>query len=451
MEMMLLIVLLGSLGVLLFGRRGKSRWTLALLGLSLASVILQLGAEGYRWQMVPAYSILILLPFFIFRKPGQSRVSASRWLLAGKSFGFLLYAAAAVFLPLLIPVFSFAPPTGPYAVGTTLYHWVDSDRYEEYTGEPRDYRELMVQLWYPAGQDVQGTAVPYVDHPQAIAAGLQKALSLPAFALEHLGEIQTHAYPNASLAPDRPSWPVLVFSHGLTGFRNQNTYQLEELASHGYIVAAIDHTYDAAATVFPDGRTALAKYQMDEETSLQDEHMRLWENDIRFVLEQLQQLNLQDQENRFAGALDMKRIGLFGHSYGGAAAFQLLMKDERVKAAINMDGILYGSAAPEQGIGKPFLLMNAENSVDYGLFVSSLETATRQSGLSRQSYEDFWQESVQRRHNATAGGGYSLTLPHTDHMSYTDLHLYSALLQPKGEEPRLVHRMVNEFGLAFFD
>jgi hypothetical protein len=50
---------------------------------------------------------------------------------------------------------------------------------------------------------------------------------------------------------------VLLFSYGWGGFRAQNTHQVKELASHGYIFAALAHTYDAAAAVFPDGRVAL--------------------------------------------------------------------------------------------------------------------------------------------------------------------------------------------------
>ncbi len=83
-----------------------------------------------------------------------------------------------------------------------------------------------------------------------------------------------------------------------------------------------------------------------------------------FVLNQIEKLNQSDKDNRFTGRMDTSRIGMFGHSYGGATAAQVLVEDSRVKAAINMDGTLYGENVPKSRVGKPFLIMNAETSDD---------------------------------------------------------------------------------------
>ena len=93
---------------------------------------------------------------------------------------------------------------------------------------------------------------------------------------------------------------------------------------------------------------------------------------------------------------------MFGHSYGGATAAQILAKDSRVKAAINMDGTLYGEIFPESGIGKPFLLMSAEEPDEADPY-----------------------EVRERYGRGLAGGGMSMVIPHTDHTSLTDLHLFS--------------------------
>lgn len=238
--------------------------------------------------------------------------------------------------------------------------------------------------------------------------------------------VKSHSFMDLQLSDSENHYPILLFSHGFNGFRNQNTFQVEELASQGYIVLSIDHTFDAAATVFPGGRTAYV--QPINLTDEGDSHIKLWEEDVSFVLNQIEKLNENDETGFFTGRLDTSRIGMFGHSYGGATAAQILAKDSRVKAAINMDGTLYGEILPESGIGKPFLLMNAEEPDEADPF-----------------------EVRERYGRGLAGGGMSMVIPHTDHTSFTDLHLFSPLLQSPGENPKEVHRIINEFSLAFFD
>ena len=106
------------------------------------------------------------------------------------------------------------------------------------------------------------------------------------------------------------------------------------------------------------------------------------------------------------------RGGMFGHSYGGATADKYLQKI-LVSKTINMDGTLYGEILPESGIGKPFLLMNAEEPDEADPF-----------------------EVRERYGRGLAGGGMSMVIPHTDHTSFTDLHLFSPLLQSPGENQR---------------
>ena len=157
---------------------------------------------------------------------------------------------------------------------------------------------------------------------------------------------------------------------------------------------------------------------------MKDSHIKLWEEDVSFVLNQIEKLNQNDdrllyrKNGYFAN-------GMFGHSYGGATAAQILAKDSRVKAAINMDGTLYGEIFPESGIGKPFLLMSAEEPDEADPY-----------------------EVRERYGRGLAGGGMSMVIPHTDHTSLTDLHLFSLCcrVQVKIKE---VHRIINEFSLAF--
>lgn len=449
-EIGFIVINFGLLGWILLSPGKISRYIGPVLAAAFGAGIVQIIVEGVRWQMIPAYaSPVVLTAAFLMSK--RTRRQRTHITLKLQSALWAIYLMAAVALPALMPIFAFEPTTGPYAVGTTLYHWTDDDREEAYTTDPNDRRELMVQLWYPAEPDGKLAPEPYIRHVPEITEGLEKALSIPDFALSHLGRVQAHAQPEAKLAEAEVRYPVLIFSHGLTGFRNQNTFQVEELASHGYIVVGIDHTFDAAASVFPDGRTALIRFANLSGFADLDNHIKLWTDDVSFVLDQVEQLNRSDATGRFTGRIDSSRIGMFGHSYGGAAAVQMLMQDSRVKAAINMDGTLYGQPASASGIGKPLLIMNADKSVDKAQYDQMLDKAIEQSGKSREEYEVSWNETVRRRERALAGGGMSLIIPHTDHMSYTDFHLFSPLLRSQGEDPRQVHRIVNGFSLAFFD
>ncbi|CAH1191137.1 alpha/beta fold hydrolase [Paenibacillus sp. JJ-223] len=421
------------------------------IALLLITTILQFVLDGYRWQMVPAYiTVIAMILFLSITRKKKERTDRRKigWKTSLWTIMSLFLLGIMVAPTFLMPVFTFEKPTGPYQVGTTVLHWTDLDRKEENASEPNAYRELMVQLWYPADTTESKPVEPYIRHVKAVTKGLEKALSFPSWTLDHLSLIDSHSFTNASLSNDQKQYPVLIFSHGLTGFRNQNTFQVEELASHGYIVVGIDHAYDAAATVYPDGREILLKKNNLSGFSELGSHITLWVDDVTFVLDQLEQLNAQPE---FKDHIDLTRIGMFGHSYGGATAAQMLMKDSRIRAAMNMDGTLYGDPPPDDGFAKPYLQMNGEQSIDRTVFENSLDKAVAQSGKSKAYYESFWEESAERRNLALKNGGYTMTIPKTSHMSFTDFHLFSPLLSAKKAQPREVHQIINEVSLAFFD
>ncbi|MGX5478961.1 alpha/beta hydrolase family protein [Bacillus thuringiensis] len=424
-EVVLIVVNFSLLSwILLIGRETK-KWSKLATLIAVVMVTVQLLAEGFRWQMIPAYVSPVIL-ILCYLLTGQKKGFRSSGIFIVKTSLLCIYLFVAVALPLLMPVFSFVEPTGPHKIGTKLYHWVDHQRNEPYSKNPNNRRELMVQIWYPAAEKSKGDPEPYIRNINELSKGLEKTLSIPAFAFSHMELVKSHSFMDLQLSDSENHYPILLFSHGFNGFRNQNTFQVEELASQGYIVLSIDHTFDAAATVFPGGRTAYV--QPINLTDEGDSHIKLWEEDVSFVLNQIEKLNENDETGFFTGRLDTSRIGMFGHSYGGATAAQILAKDSRVKAAINMDGTLYGEILPESGIGKPFLLMNAEDPDEADPF-----------------------EVRERYGRGLAGGGMSMVIPHTDHTSFTDLHLFSPLLQSPGENPKEVHRIINEFSLAFFD
>ncbi len=450
-EIVLICVNSGMLYWAVVANKKGAKGTFIPLGIALLLVIAQIAAEGGRWEMIPAYLTPLLLAAYFFigkrKEIGRSRVAVTV-----QAVLLTLYLTVSVAAPALLPVFSFEKPSGPYAVGTTVYHWADEQRREPYSDNPADLRELMAQVWYPASEGGGERRSPYLLNASKMTAAISsKMMGLPAFALSRLGLVKTHSLVDAKLSDAESRYPVLIFSHGMNGYRNQNMYQMEELASHGYIVVAADYAYEAAASVYPDGRVALSKISSSLTSNAQyEEHIPLWTTDATFVLDQVEKLNRNDETGRFTGKIDLDRIGMLGHSFGGAVTVQMLKKDPRVKAALSMDGGFYGPPVSEKGFGKPFLMMYSDEI--YSMVMTSYDdVAKRMNGASREAFEAPREEYKYKSRNALAGGGLSLLIPGSKHASYSDLALFSPLLGLSGPDPRRDHRIVNEFSVAFFD
>ena len=84
--------------------------------------------------------------------------------------------------------------------------------------------------------------------------------------------------------------------------------------------------------------------------------------DVRFVLDELERLDQYDATGLLTGRLDTARVGIFGHSFGGAVAAEACLLDSRFRAGIDLDSVLYGESATE-GVAQPFLFMNCDSPV----------------------------------------------------------------------------------------
>ena len=162
-------------------------------------------------------------------------------------------------------------------------------------------------------------------------------------------------------------------------------------------MVGIDHPYDAAAVIYPDQSTALLKLEGLSGFEDYKAKTRYWVEDTQFVLDHIEAISSSAQSGILSGKVDMNRIGVFGHSFGGATAAQMLMKDSRIQAALNMDGVLYGEPISDHGFNKPYMQMNAVQSIDYEWFAQSLDQAVEASDHDRDHYERFWAESQERR------------------------------------------------------
>jgi hypothetical protein len=254
----------------------------------------------------------------------------------------------------------FPEPTGTYKVGVTSRHLIDTTRKETYPSAPKgSQRELMVYFWYPA--DVKADAVPAAYIPDTkvqldmmIKIGQGWGFDVGPIA-DKIKDYVSHAYTDAPLAAADASYPVLIFSHLWAGIPQSYSIQLEELASHGYIIAAINHTYASAASVFPDGKTATFDFTVDANTS-----EPIWVQDQIFVMNELEKMNVSDAT--FAGKLDLTKLGMFGHSLGAVAASSTCVLDQRCKAFVDEDGGFTDTSL--QGFKVPYLYMLGMGNAD---------------------------------------------------------------------------------------
>jgi predicted dienelactone hydrolase len=402
--------------------------------------LLHLLWEGYRWQMWPAYLLVILVALLTVKQrlrpstPTTSRRGRVALILAGVAA--FLWLAAATALPVLLPVPKMPTPAGSYPIGTTTHYFQDSSRDEIYTDDPADKRELMVQLWYPAAAPDNTEPAPYIGQLDIAGPAIATRLDLPSFLLDHLNLVETHAYPEAQPAADNTRFPVLIFSHGLRGFRAQNSVLMEELASQGYLVASIDHTYGNIFTVFPDGRvlfysdTVLPEGEPTAETGRR--LVSVWADDALFVLDQLAAMN-EDTASPLSGRLDLQHIAFLGHSTGGGTAVEACGRAPRCTAGVALDSWLEPvSDEVAASLDRPFLFINTPDW---------LGPANKERAL--EIYNDMSAE------------GYLATIDGTAHYDFSDLPLLSPLTQQMGlsgslNGDRAVH-IVNTYTLAFLN
>lgn len=284
-------------------------------------------------------------------------------------------------------------PTGPYAVGRTELQLVDPDRGHPWVEEAAE-RDLMVSIWYPAGTG--GDPAPYVTPSVAETLGNELEQGGLHRGAVDLASARAHARLDADVAGGGP-FPVVLFSPGFHVSRFLNTSNAEELASRGYVVAAMDHPYETSAVDFPDGRV-LRTNTPARSTEMYREAVAVRVADTRTVLDGLAELaggGLPDAGGRalpegLGEALDLEAVGMLGHSAGGFTTAEAMLEDDRIDAGMNLDGSLahhvgdgvWGDSTL-RGVDRPFAILTAgltgsprvphtsEHSRDLAMFVEA--------------------------------------------------------------------------------
>jgi len=216
-------------------------------------------------------------------------------------------------------------------------------------------RELMVSLWYPAAPS-DGPRARYVTPAESELQLTSRGItSIPP---DTLSTVRTNAVSDAAREGRPSSLPLVVLSPGFTNARSVLTALAEDLASHGYVAAGIDHTYESSATAFPDGRvtTCLAREAPRRGPAFWEKVVTGRGADVSFVLNEL-----TGTHPAWPGAelIDPSRMGMAGHSVGGAAAIAAMLADSRIQAGIDMDGATH-APIPDRGLSRPFLFLGKQ-------------------------------------------------------------------------------------------
>ena len=342
----------------------------------------------------------------------KSKVKKNKVILAG--FGRLLLIGIAVLPAIILPQYDPVKPNGEYSVGTTSYTLTDESRKEAFTVED-DNRKVTIQFWYPSQSEQKNNVT-------------------------------------------EGKFPLVIFSHGAFGYRMSNYSTFEELASHGYIVASIDHTYHAFMTKQEDGKTIIANMEfmnnamkaqngeLDAKNiyDLQQDWMKLRTADMAFVLDYIKEMATSTKSDTVFQRIDLEHIGTLGHSLGGATAAQIGRDDADVDAVIVIDGTMLGEitgfkAGKERVTDVPYPkpIMNMYNESHY------------EEALKNQ------EEYANMVAYKNALDSYQVMIKGSGHINFTDLPIISPflakLLGTGDVDARYCIETSNELILEFFN
>jgi hypothetical protein len=425
---------------------------------------LQVIIEGPRWQMVPAYVLAVvffitwLVLAFVPSKNRLRLILANRFIIGVSMCLGVIVLIISIALPIVLPVFHFPKPSGPYQIGTVTYRWTEN-RHELFRTNPDARRQIVAQIWYPVSGDKSSMRASYVENASAISSTFGRALGLPSFILDHFQYVTTNAIPAAPIANTQPNYPVLIFLTGVDGYRQSNTFQVENLVSHGYVVVGLDQPYVDAAVTLASGQvipgwardqiqplinqslSAVRPAPSVNSQALNDGIIPYLAGDVSFTLDQLTKLNHQDPNGILTGHLNLSHIGTFGVSLGAMIAAEACHIDVQLKACLMMDAampsdvVASGLRQPAMWLTRPAIDMRAEKWTESDIS-QTLDTM-------HAVYDE-----------EPAGSGYYVQISGMDHTNFTDAPYFSPVAHLLGLagpiNSQRAFDIVNAYTLSFF-
>jgi predicted dienelactone hydrolase len=319
--------------------------------------------------------------------------------------------------------FGLPPPSGPYPVGTTT---LALDRAAEHDAPGGTYT---VTLWYPS--EPSKANAPYGPS----GPGLKNSI------YHHL--VRTYASGDAPFTRRPGRFPVLLYVAGWGAYGSANTVLATDLASYGYVVAALSDTdFDrpplarlGGAADFSSTRAVATTWRLARAKLEYESHRAM------LVLDRLAALDASDPGGRFTNRLALDRVGTFGFSFGGAVAVDVCNLETRCAGALDLDGYLWN--VRKTRTFPYFLISDLERSPR----VKPDASDTLASNVARMDAAD---GIVQQSDLST--GGYLLQITDATHYNFTDLALFAPLQRLQSKvSPRDTAQTIDRDALAFFD
>jgi hypothetical protein len=339
-------------------------------------------------------------------------------------------------------------PSGPFGVGRVAFDWIDSNRAADMAEDRGAHSELMVYIWYPtksALSEVKGTLFPgarQIDSAPGALAGLRDQIFGGNWPLVVSGAITSHAQENAPLESEPKTFPVILFSPGasMTGF--QYSSAIEDLVSHGYVVASMEHTSEVFAVAFADGTVhtysakRIPQQFLPSPGATKEEFeakLEAWYRhcaDVRaadesFALDKLIELNnAAHGTSRFSGRFDLAHVAAVGHSRGGWSSIVTCRRDDRIKACVNEDGNAGGQGLDYPGAAiprQPILYVEISPVLKPGTTEKDW-IVLKELNPTAEQWIWQWHETVHKEFSAFPAGGYfvQLVTPGMEHYSFSD-------------------------------
>ncbi|MFO1445437.1 dienelactone hydrolase family protein [Bacillus sp. Bva_UNVM-123] len=378
---------------------------IAFVILTLSSVI----EWSLRWGMfgILLLSLAVRATVSLIRNKENKKYKTSK--IVWKSIVMIVVTAFALAPAIVFPEHKSPKVTGNYKVATATYTYTDKNRMEEFT-DKEQHRFVNVKFWYPKNGN--------------------------------------------------ETYPILVFSHGAYGIKDSNSSTYTELASHGYVVVSIDHPYHSFFTRSEDGTVAMinsdfshevenmnkGSYSNEELYNIIQKWMKLRTDDMNFVIDTILK-KAQNDNTPLYQHINTEKIGVFGHSMGGAASVWLSRERDDVSAVVNIDA--------------PFFSELVYNKADDNFMANSKAYTTPLFNIYS---DDVWRQLdstpvyvANKLNNKQFEGAYTTHFKGAKHLSLTDLQLFSPILAnilqggKANIDPYYCLEMENELILEFFD
>ena len=421
-EISTIILLLLLLLVKFLGKHNniKKVLNISLLGI----LILHISMEGMRWQMSPIYllSVVQLALFYAKIKVHKKWIKITG---GGISFIFILIGFT---LSYMIPVFDLPKISGKHIVGT---------RIQSFTANKKELGVVNIKAWYPIDRIGQQKDI-YSKKP---TKSLDGVLGMPGILFSHLKLVKTGAYEVQEDIASEQKLPLVIFAHGAASTNIDNTALLQEIASHGFIVVAIDFgfSFNRYGLSLAQASTLTLQSQKDFYTQLMDKVVPIQTEYISFIIEELKK-----EQSDFAKSIDFEQLILLGHSLGGTTCSSV--KEEQVKPSmiINIDGPMPSTSE----INTPFLYISS-----YSPDLS--EDELTEKGLPNvKFYRDvkrFELENVSIFFKYKSPNRHWVRFNNAGHIDFTDIPFMIPMMATKGYDKEKGHQLKSEVILNFIN